>query len=220
MLWLKLHSSVTAPKDFGDGPLKDNPRSDGRSLEGGRYHWRVRMGLCAPGCRRDVQLSWGRGSHLAPGGLREGVCGAFLPTPSSGSGWFLLILQVCPGHPPWRSPFLPSTRHVTMGLILLPSLSGVGPSPTLSEPLCHAPETHMMIKVKRISHFTNWMISWRWKWQPTPVFLPGESHGQRSLEGYSPWDCKESDMTEWLNTHTHRTKLCNFWKLNVYIIYI
>ena len=37
------------------------------------------------------------------------------------------------------------------------------------------------------------------KWQPTPVFLPGESHGQRSLVGYSPWGCKESDMTE----HAH-----------------
>ena len=34
------------------------------------------------------------------------------------------------------------------------------------------------------------------KWQPTPVFLLGESHGQRSLAGYSPWGHKESDMTE------------------------
>ena len=33
-------------------------------------------------------------------------------------------------------------------------------------------------------------------WQPTPVFLPGESQGQRSLAGHSPWDHKESDMTE------------------------
>ena len=32
--------------------------------------------------------------------------------------------------------------------------------------------------------------------QLTPVFLPGESHGQRSLAGYSPWGCKESDTTE------------------------
>ena len=38
-------------------------------------------------------------------------------------------------------------------------------------------------------------ISWRRKWQPTPVFLPGESHGQRSLEGYSPWGHKELDTT-------------------------
>jgi len=39
------------------------------------------------------------------------------------------------------------------------------------------------------------------KWQPTPVFLPGESHGQRSLVGYSPRGRKESDMTEQLNFH-------------------
>ena len=39
-------------------------------------------------------------------------------------------------------------------------------------------------------------IPWRRKWWPTPVFLPGESHGQRSLAGYSPWGCKESDTTE------------------------
>ena len=39
---------------------------------------------------------------------------------------------------------------------------------------------------------------WRRKWQPTPVFLPGESHGQRSLMGYSPWGHKELDMTEQL----------------------
>jgi len=39
-------------------------------------------------------------------------------------------------------------------------------------------------------------IPWRRKWQPTPVFLPGESHGQRSLAGYSPRGCKGSDTTE------------------------
>ena len=37
---------------------------------------------------------------------------------------------------------------------------------------------------------------WRRKWQPTPVFLLGKSHGWRSLAGYSPWGCKELDMTE------------------------
>ena len=36
------------------------------------------------------------------------------------------------------------------------------------------------------------------EWQPTPVFLSEESHGQRSLVGYSPWDRKESDVTEGL----------------------
>ena len=39
-------------------------------------------------------------------------------------------------------------------------------------------------------------IPWRRKWQPTPVFFPGEPHGQRSLVGYSPWGRKESDPTE------------------------
>ena len=39
-------------------------------------------------------------------------------------------------------------------------------------------------------------FSWRRAWQPTPGFLPGESHGQRILVGYSLLGCKESDMTE------------------------
>ena len=39
---------------------------------------------------------------------------------------------------------------------------------------------------------------WRRKWQPTPVFVPGEFHRQRALVGYSPRGCKESDTTEQL----------------------
>ena len=41
--------------------------------------------------------------------------------------------------------------------------------------------------------FDSWVgkIPWRRKWQSTSVLLPGKSHGQRSLVGYSPWDCKE-----------------------------
>ena len=44
-------------------------------------------------------------------------------------------------------------------------------------------------------------VPWRRKWQPTPVFLPGKSHGQRSLGGYGPWDHKEKNTTERLNHH-------------------
>ena len=40
------------------------------------------------------------------------------------------------------------------------------------------------------------------EWLPTPVFLPGESHGQRSLADYSPWGPKELDTTEWLSMYT------------------
>ena len=42
----------------------------------------------------------------------------------------------------------------------------------------------------------DWEDPWRRAWQPTLVFLPGEFHAQRSLEGHSPWGCKE-----WLSTH-------------------
>ena len=48
--------------------------------------------------------------------------------------------------------------------------------------------------------FSPWVEKnlWRREWQPIPLFLPGEFHGQRILVGYSPWGHKESDTTEWL----------------------
>ena len=55
---------------------------------------------------------------------------------------------------------------------------------------------HGVAKSRTRLHFH---FHWRRKWQPTPVFLPGESHGQRSLAGYSSWGRKESDMTERLH---------------------
>ena len=60
--------------------------------------------------------------------------------------------------------------------------------------------------------FAPWVrkIPWRRKWQPTPVSLPGESHGQRSLVDYSPWGCKESKMTDQLSTHTRALLLNEF----------
>ena len=63
---------------------------------------------------------------------------------------------------------------------------------------------------------------WRREWQPTPVFLPREVHGQRSLVGYNLWGCKESDMTEHL-TSTERERclvkvqtvpLHSFWRFH------
>ena len=48
--------------------------------------------------------------------------------------------------------------------------------------------------------FNPWVrkIPWRMEWLPTPVFLLGKSHGEKSLVGYSQWGHKESDRTEWL----------------------
>ena len=53
--------------------------------------------------------------------------------------------------------------------------------------------------------FNPWVgkIPWRRRWQSTPVLLPGKSHGQRSLVGYSPWGCKELDTTEQLHFHKY-----------------
>ena len=50
----------------------------------------------------------------------------------------------------------------------------------------------------RRHRFDTWVrkVPWRKEWLPTPVFLPGEFHGQRSLVGYSPWDRKGLDRTE------------------------
>ena len=54
--------------------------------------------------------------------------------------------------------------------------------------------------------------------QPTPVFLPRKSHGQRCLTGYSPWGCKDSDMTEWLIMHTYKcVYVCAWIQLYIYI---
>ena len=57
----------------------------------------------------------------------------------------------------------------------------------------------------RRHRFDPWVgkIPWGRKQQPTPVFLPGESHGQKSLAGYSPWGHKKLDMTQQLNHHHH-----------------
>ena len=53
----------------------------------------------------------------------------------------------------------------------------------------------------RTQRFDPWAgkIPWRRKWQPDPAFLPGKSHGQRSLAGYSPWGLEESEMIEQLS---------------------
>ena len=72
---------------------------------------------------------------------------------------------------------------------------------------CWRPEFHPRLR----------KIPWTRAWPPTPVFLPGESHGQRSLVGCRPWGRKESDVAERL-THNHHLwleKVANVTKLNV-----
>ena len=86
--------------------------------------------------------------------------------------------------------------------------------------------------------FDAWVgkIPWRRVWQPTPLFLPGESHGHRSLAGYSPWGHKESDMTWWLKKNKKNISsfsfnfldlrdiqkcvlhFSNIWRLSTYLL--
>ena len=72
--------------------------------------------------------------------------------------------------------------------------------------------------------FDSWVgkIPWRRAWPPSLVFLPGESHGQKSLAGYCPWNHKESDMTEATEhtcTHTH-THMHTHTDTHTHTIYI
>ena len=78
----------------------------------------------------------------------------------------------------------------------------------------------------RRPRFDPWVgkIPWRRKWQPTPVSLPGESHGQRSLVGCSPWGRKESGTTRrltltYLLTSPFQTKL-SLYENNYYITWL
>ena len=75
------------------------------------------------------------------------------------------------------------------------------------EPACQ-------FKICEKHRFYPWVekIPWRRKWQPIPVILPGESHGQRSLTGYSPWGCKESGMTEQLSLTQSVYSLSKEWR--------
>ena len=70
--------------------------------------------------------------------------------------------------------------------------------------------------------FDPWVgkIPWSRKWQPAPVFLPGESHGQRSLVGYSLWGHRESDLTERLRLSTAHSDCCEavpHWSFHLHL---
>ena len=68
----------------------------------------------------------------------------------------------------------------------------------------------------RRHEFDPWVgkAPWRRKWQPSPVFLPGESHGQRSLAGYSPQGHKSwTRLSNWTTTTAYTPKIGFPWRL-------
>ena len=81
----------------------------------------------------------------------------------------------------------------TRNAVCIPSSFGLPKWRRGKEPACQRRRYGFHLQVGK--------IPWRRKWQPTPVFFPGEFHGQRILVGYSPWGGKESDMTERLHFH-------------------
>ena len=76
------------------------------------------------------------------------------------------------------------------------------PSQTVAYKDNHLWKTRASLMAQMVKNLTamqeTWVgkMPWRREWLPTPVFLPGKSHGQRNLTGYSPWGLKELDMTE------------------------
>ena len=92
---------------------------------------------------------------------------------------------------------------MTIGIKTIPLFRAVtGVAAVSQECACYKKRERICLQCRRPG-FDPWVmkILWRKKWQSTPVFSPGESHGQRILAGYSPWGCKRSDTTEQL-THT------------------
>ena len=112
----------------------------------------------------------------------------------------------------------PSTLHVSSRKHNATKLRGFPSGAGGEEPACQC-------RRHKRHGFYPWIrkIPWRRKWHPTPVFFPGESHGQRSLAGYSPWSLagyspwgrKESDMTEQLSMHTCQIEKCTLSQLTL-----
>ena len=104
------------------------------------------------------------------------------------------------GFPRWIVNYMPPTHVEKKGMLkatkdwvcsLWMKIKGCLPTGS-------AAENPPLGKSCRRCGFDSWVrkVPWRRAWPPTPVLLPGESHGQRSLVGYSPWGHKESDTTE------------------------
>ena len=109
--------------------------------------------------------------------------------------WAPYILQACVPFPQGGQPRAPLSSPLHCPLGFPGGVSG-------KEPVCQC-------RRRKRHEFDPWVekIPWKRTLQPTPVFLPGKSHEQRSLGGYSPWGRKESDMTEWLTGQSKSRKV-------------
>ena len=148
------------------GTLIHCARSPATSVEG--WEWRRAVPLSSGTCH----------FHQAPD-MTEAILASTLHPPAVFHQCPMMALKNC-SICPW-----PSSQPLYLSCICFPG----GTSGKESTRYC---------KRHRGRRFDPWVktIPWKRKWQPAPVFLPGESHGQRSLAGYSPWGCRELDTTE------------------------
>ena len=117
-------------------------------------------------------------------------------------------------HQEWARVSLHPHQHLSLEFVLITaSLSGVRSHWGF--------DLNFLMNAEHLFRYQlpTWPLDWEdpleEAWQPTPVFLPGESHGQRNLVCYSPWGCRELDSTECLRTHTRR------WvKENLAVMYV
>ena len=123
--------------------------------------------------------------------------------------WDPNILQPLPH--PWKVFLQMSEVWVSCRLFFSSSLCWVEELPWWLS----SKESTCQCRRHRRCRFNLWVgkIPWRRKWQPTPVFLPGESHGQRSLADYSPQGCKsQTRLSAHTHTHTHtHTLIWSIW---------
>ena len=178
--------------------------SKAHSVGESSWHLHRLRRVTVPRLAETLWLAWRIWVSIQPSAQRE-------------TSWHLGFLG-WPNQPPTPCPaytggltFLKAAQGFlvpTSLLLLSPSLNALGLLWWLS-----GKESTCQCKRCKSYRFDPWVrkIPWRRKWQPTPVFLPRKSHGQRSLAGYSPWGSKESDTTKWLNNDSKlkcRSHLC------------
>ena len=162
---------------FRHGGVTESRKLTETSLREGHRHWNKDMG---------EWRKWRLGT------VRRGVGGG----------------QTAVHTPGWESPGIDAEHSPLVGTILLEvMIRGASQVIFLCATLRGFPgESDSQESVCNVGDpgFKTWVrkIPWRRAWQPTPVFLPGESHGQRSLEGYSLRGCKESTRLSDQAQHT------------------
>ena len=109
----------------------------------------------------------------------------------------------------WLNAFLSVVFYFIFDVLMSDVWWGFPGGTNGKEPACQCR------RLKRC-RFHPWIrkIPWRRAWQPTPVFLPGKSYGQRSLVDYSPWSCIKSDFTTYWEAKFLRSWVLR-WKMRV-----